>query len=84
MAVWTSIQYLYLIGEIYYATQLEAYNESRNDVYGVGFCIYRDHYPLQKDSEVLKYSPFTSFPPIEPSVVKDAIKASCNNPKCIC
>jgi len=67
MSMWASIQYLYQIGETYYAAQQEALAESRQDVYGFGFLLYREQYPLIKDASLIKYSPFKSFPPIDPA-----------------
>lgn len=58
MAMWASIQYLYQIGETFYATEQEALAESREDVYGIGFRLYKEQYPLVKDSSLLKYTPF--------------------------
>ena len=84
MAMWSAIQYLYLIGETYYASQQEAIALRRNDVYGVGFKLYCEQYPLMRDSAVIKYSPFTSFPTIDPEKVKAIIKASCTEEQCKC
>lgn len=84
MAMWSAIQYLYQIGETYYAAQQEALAESRKDVYGVGFRLYREQYPLVKDSSLLKITPFKTFPTLEPA---DVIKASCSmctEDKCVC
>lgn len=64
MAVWVSIQYLYLIGENSYAMQQEILQASREDVYGVGFRMYLSKYPLVKDASLVRYSPFTIFPPL--------------------
>lgn len=64
MAMWVSIQYLYQIGETYYATQQEFTAESRDDIYGVGFRLFRDKYPFVKDSSIIKHSPFLTFPPL--------------------
>lgn len=74
MAMWASIQYLYEIGETYYAVQQEAYAEMRQDIYGIGFRLYREQYPLVKESSLLKDSPFSSFPTLEPDIVKAAVK----------
>jgi len=84
MAMWAEIQYLYQIGETHYATQQEAMAASRQDVYGMGFRIFRDHYPLVKDSSMLKVTPFRSFPPVEPGAVREAVKVSCTAKRCIC
>ncbi|MCR4586958.1 MAG: hypothetical protein K5682_00995 [Lachnospiraceae bacterium] len=64
MAVWASIQYLYLIGEISYARDQELIMESSGDVYGEGFKMFREKYPLIKDSALVQHSPFVLFPPI--------------------
>ena len=69
MATWAEIQYLYVIGEHYFATLQEAVAESRNDVYGVGFKLFRDQYPLVKDSSILKHSPFSTYPPLDADTV---------------
>ena len=64
MAMWASIQYLYLIGETSYAMKQELIAASREDVYGVGFNLFREKYPIIKDSAMVRFSPFTVFPPI--------------------
>ena len=84
MAMWSAIQYLYQIGETYYAAQQEAIALRRNDVYGVGFKLYCEQYPLVRDSSLIRYSPFTSFPTIDPDKVKAIVKASCPRPDCMC
>lgn len=84
MAVWVSIQYLYQIGESYYAAQQEAIYEQRQDVYGIGFRIFREAYPFVKDASVIVYSPFRTFPPVDPEVVKAAVKNDCQSDKCRC
>lgn len=85
MAVWSAIQYLYQIGESYYAARQEAYTLSRQDVYGIGFRLYCEQYPLVKDSELIKYSPFSAFPPLEPEKVKRAVRENfCTDDTCSC
>lgn len=84
MAMWAAIQYLYQIGETYYASIQEQLAASRGDVYGVGFLLYRKQYPLVKDSSIIKYSPFASFPPLEPTEVASAVKACCCKKECKC
>lgn len=84
MAVWASIQYLYQIGETYYAAQQEALADGRNDAYGIGFRLYKEQYPLVKDSSLLKYSPFMSFPTLEPDAVKEQVRARCAQSPCRC
>ena len=64
MAMWASIQYLYMIGESSYAMMQEFIAEQRKDVYGVGFRYFREKYPFVKDSAIIKVSPFTVFPPL--------------------
>ena len=64
MAMWAAIQYLYLIGEDSYAYQNELIAERREDIYGVGFRLYREKYPLIKDSSVSGKTPFFIFPPL--------------------
>lgn len=84
MAVWASIQYLYQIGETYYAAQQEAIADARQDAYGIGFRLYKEQYPLVKDSSLLRYSPFLSFPTLEPDEVKRQVKAHCGQDPCMC
>lgn len=84
MAVWSSIQYLYNIGETYYASQQEALAESRNDIYGMGYRLYAEQYPIIKDSSLIKYSPFKSFPTIDPDKVRVAVKSQCGKKDCKC
>ena len=64
MAEWVSIQYLYLIGENSFAQKMELLDKSKEDVYGYGFKMYCSRYPLIKDSSLIKYSPFTTYPPL--------------------
>lgn len=64
MAVWAAVQYLYLIGETSYAKQREELQARREDAYGIGFKMYLDKFPLVKDSSLVRYSPFTVFPPL--------------------
>ena len=84
MAMWASIQYLYQIGETYYAARQEAVAAARQDVYGIGFRLYQEQYPLLKDSSLLKYSPFSTFPTIEPDAVRAAVRSRCTNKDCKC
>lgn len=58
MAKWAEIQYLYLVGETAVAKREEAYTRSRNDEYGIGFCLYADRYPLSNDAMVCGETPF--------------------------
>lgn len=64
MAVWAAVQYMYQIGETYYASKMEALYDAREDVYGLGFSYYRTKYPLVKDTSALRFSPFSTFPPL--------------------
>lgn len=73
MAVWSATQYLYQIGETRYASETEYYSANRNDVYGLGFVLFREQYPLVKDGSLIKVTPFASFPPIDPARVKEVI-----------
>ena len=84
MAVWAAIQYLYLIGETYYASLQEEITKRRGDAYGIGFRLYCEQYPLIKDSSLLKYSPFKDFPMIEPEKVRQAVRAQCTKKRCVC
>ncbi len=64
MATWAAVQYLYQIGEPFYAEQQEMLLELRDDIYGEGFKLYREKYPFVKDFSLLKFSPFSVFPPL--------------------
>lgn len=76
MAVWSAIQYLYQMGESYYAAQQEMLMSSRTDVYGAGFRLYAEKYPLKKNSELLRYTPFSMFPPLERDKVVKTVENS--------
>lgn len=54
------------------------------DVYGVGFRLYRERYPFVKDSSILKYTPFSYFPTLEPSAVIEAARLMCTKKECTC
>lgn len=84
MAMWTSIQYLYLIGETYYAMQQELIAENRSDVYGIGFRLYRAQFPFEKDSGIVKYSPFSTFPTIDHTTLHKEIIKDCHKKDCKC
>ena len=77
MAMWSAIQYLYFIGEVYYADIQVIKSLNRDDIYGLGFRLYSEQYPLIRDSGLLLYSPFVSFPPLEPEKVKAAVIEFC-------
>lgn len=64
MAIWVSVQYLYLIGENSYAQKQELIFKNRDDIYGAGFRMFLEKYPLIKDSSLLSFSPFTQLPPM--------------------
>jgi len=64
MAMWAAIQHLYQIGETYYAELQESIAEKRDDAYGKGLRAFRERYPFVKDSSMLKFSPFSTFPPL--------------------
>lgn len=70
MAMWSAIQMLYVIGETTYARKQELLAERRKDVYGVGFRMYRDRYDLCRSGESPAFSPFTSYPPLDPAEVR--------------
>ena len=59
MAKWAEIQYLYLIGETNVAKRQEYITRNRNDEYGIGFCLYEDHYPISRDTMTCEETPFT-------------------------
>ena len=79
MAVWASIQYLYQIGETYYAAQQERAAELRKDVYGVGFRLYREKYPFVTDSTFPKYTPFLEFPTIDANKIIRIVADACTS-----
>lgn len=64
MAAWAAVQFLYQMGETFYAERQERLLAARDDVYGEGFRLYREKYPLVKDLSLLKFSPFAVFPPL--------------------
>ena len=78
MAVWAAVQYLYQAGETQYASQLESIAERRKDVYGWGFILYREQYPLVKNSKLFKITPYSVFPALEPSRVTDFVTSLLN------
>lgn len=79
MATWASVQYLYQMGETSYAAKQEAYTRFRQDVYGIGFRLYADKYPLVKDGAMNKYTPFLEFPTIEPSEILEELSKLSSN-----
>ena len=84
MAMWAAVQYLYQIGETYFAAQQEVMAAQRQDVYGIGFRLFCEQYPIIKDSALIKYSPFNSYPPLEPEKVYEAVKMQCVKDECKC
>lgn len=60
MAKWAEIQYLYLIGEVNVAKREESITRSRQDEYGIGFCLYEEYYPLTREAMTCEETPFTS------------------------
>lgn len=58
MAMWSSVQFMYQIGEASQAAFAEQNHEKRKDAYGVGFNLYRERYPLLKEVGVVTLSPF--------------------------
>lgn len=65
MAMWAEIQLLYSMGETYQAHVEAAETLQRDDVYGVGFRLFCNEYPLVHDGGVVGRSPFLTFPPLE-------------------
>jgi hypothetical protein len=64
MAMWASIQYLYLMGETEYASQMERLTLQREDAYGEGFRLYCKKYPLSRSTAMPPYTPFHTDPPL--------------------
>ncbi len=64
MAAWASVQYMYMVGETYFAMKQEAIYMQRNDSVGEGFRYYSQRYPLVKDSSFIVRSPFMSDLPL--------------------
>lgn len=70
MAMWSAIQMLYSMGETYYAQQQEQLAAARDDIYGIGFRLYRDRYDLTRNGDAPVLTPFASFPPLDPAEVR--------------
>jgi hypothetical protein len=93
MAVWTSIQILYSMGETYFAEQQEqeylsfdSYDKEsmtvrRLDAYGYGYYLYRKRFHIETTGEIPSFSPFKSFPPIDPDKVRIAVLILCPDKK---
>jgi hypothetical protein len=63
MATWVEIQYLLGIKDVERARREEAFALARDDVYGDGFKVFAERYPLQVDGDASEDSPFrTAFP----------------------
>ncbi len=60
MAMWTEIQYLYHIGEQTIAKREELTTLARNDEYGIGFALFSDQYPLNKETKAFIETPFSA------------------------
>lgn len=64
MAMWASIQFLYLIGETAFARRKEENTLARNDIYGDGFRLFCQKYPLSRGTKCPEYNPFHNIPPL--------------------
>lgn len=64
MAVWASIQMLYAMGETSYADLQDAIHENRDDIYGIGYRLYKEKYGMKKDGEIPSQTPFNVYPPL--------------------
>ena len=60
MAMWTEIQYLYLVGELSTAKRDEQETADRKDEYGVGFCAYASIYPIERAGMSCAETPFSA------------------------
>ena len=60
MAMWTEIQYLYLIGETGTAKRDEQETTARRDEYGVGFNAYAQVYPIERAGMNCAETPFAA------------------------
>lgn len=58
MASWAEVQYLYYIKEFDYARRQEEYTRARTDAYGEGFNAFVDRYPINRDGDTDRDSPF--------------------------
>jgi len=73
MAKWAEIQYLYLIGETNAAKREEYITRNRQDVYGIGFRLYEDRYPLSREVMSCDSTPVCG----RPTAVRNWFTASC-------
>ena len=64
MAEWAAIQFLYLIGETAFARRKEENTLARNDIYGDGFRLFCQKYPLSRGTKCPEYNPFHNIPPL--------------------
>lgn len=60
MAMWTEIQYLYHIGEQTIARREEFDTLARKDEYGIGFALYIDQYPINRETKAFIETPFSA------------------------
>ena len=60
MAMWTEIQYLYLIGETGTAKRDEQETAGRRDEYGIGFNAYAQVYPIERAGMNCQDTPFAA------------------------
>ena len=58
MAMWAEIQYLILINEPTYAKREEIHTRFRDDIYGAGFKMFLERYPLTSGAYITGASPF--------------------------
>ena len=50
--------------------QQEQLAAARNDIYGIGFRLYRERYDLSRNGDAPVLTPFASFPPLDPAEVR--------------
>ena len=62
--MWSEIQLLYLLGEISEAQEQERQAEEREDIYGIGFNLYRERYGILRDGTAPQLTPFNTYPPL--------------------
>lgn len=63
MATWAQVQYLLFIRDFDFAFRQHTYALAREDVYGDGYRVFLEHYPMSVDGDVDDNTPFTSeFP----------------------
>ncbi len=64
MAMWSEIQYAYLMGENAAAKREELTTRQRDDEYGKGFAIYESRYPISEGMSLEGDTPFMNNPPL--------------------